>query len=142
VSRFHELKSNKNGLDAASIIGKRKLILFKKLCNQTYILLENKKHSFLCVWKQTKMIYWKFKLKFTSKYTPNLRISNKYGIVTTLKQWPNQTWRRGSQSCLANHWSEFFLKSNINFIIHIFYQTEFKQISKRQFENGSDTYFA
>jgi hypothetical protein len=36
----------------------------------------------------------------------------------------------------AHHWQKFFLKSDINFTRQFLYQSEFKPISKRQFETS------
>jgi hypothetical protein len=72
----------------------------------------------------------------TEKRQP-LRIRNKYGSVTALKRWPKQKFkplRRSLKLGTAHHWSEFFFKSDINFISQFFYQSEFKPINKRQFE--------
>jgi hypothetical protein len=42
----------------------------------------------------------------------------------------------GASTRLAHLWSEFFLEIRINFIRQFFYHTEFKPISKRQFETS------
>jgi hypothetical protein len=60
-----------------------------------------------------------------------LRISNKYGSVTTLKQLPNQTTmseKAGLQIKCSIIDQKCFLKSDINLI------RQFRRISKRQFE--------
>jgi hypothetical protein len=44
--------------------------------------------------------------------------------------------RRGFKSSLSHHWSDFFFKSDINFIRQFFYQTNFYPFSKRQFETS------
>jgi hypothetical protein len=57
-----------------------------------------------------------------------LRISNKYGSVTALKQWPNQTYvleGGASNQVQGIIGQNFFLKSDINFLRQFFYQTEF-----------------
>jgi hypothetical protein len=74
-------------------------------------------------------IFPKFSCERTTVlYVGGLRISNKYGSVTALKQWPNQTFchrRQGLKSSLPHHWSKFFLISDVNIIRQFFYQTEF-----------------
>jgi hypothetical protein len=49
--------------------------------------------------------------------------------------------RRGFKSSHVHHWSEIFLEIRHQFIRQFFYQTEFKPISKRQWNLGSDVYF-
>jgi hypothetical protein len=53
---------------------------------------------------------WHYSHRYRN-HTSTLRISNKYGSITALKQWPKQitvSWRQGASS-LAHHWSDFFL---------------------------------
>jgi hypothetical protein len=62
-----------------------------------------------------------------------LRISNKHGSVTALKKDPTKNlspWH----SLKLN--TTIFLKSAFNFIRQFFYKSEFKLISKRQFETS------
>jgi hypothetical protein len=71
-----------------------------------------------------------------------LQISNKYESITALKQLLNQTTEhlnhRGGASNQAQRiiGQIFFFRSDINFIRQFFYQTEFKPISKHQFETS------
>jgi hypothetical protein len=79
--------------------------------------------------------------------TFSLRISNKYGSVTTLKQWPNQTYilclrRRNFKSCLAQHWTEIFLEIRHQFRTSILLSNWIlTNLQTSVWNLGSDAYF-
>jgi hypothetical protein len=125
--------------------------------HETKSITKSKVYSLMCCWLYIVLqllffhLFIKFPILPTNPHFARVvgfgpRISNKYGSVTALKQWPNQTYtssKAGLQiKSQTRHWSEIILEIRHQFLTSILLSNWILTNQQTLIWNlGSDAYF-